>query len=69
MEIVVWCEVFLDEVEEGFGDLGLYIFASTRWCFHFYFFGGCGCVVLAVVKGFVKSKLLFSLFQWFVYWP
>ena len=35
MEIVVWCEVFLDEVEEGFGDVGLYIFASTRWCFPF----------------------------------
>jgi len=29
-------------------------------------FGGCGCLFLAVVKGFVKSKLLFSLFQCFV---
>ena len=29
-------------------------------------FGGCGCVFLAVVKGFVKSKLLFSLVQCFV---
>ena len=27
VEIVVWWEVFLDQVEEGFGDVGLYIFA------------------------------------------
>ena len=51
-EIVVWCEVFLDEVVEGFGDVGLYTFASTRG-------RSCGYIFLAVVKGFVKASVEF----------
>ena len=59
VEIVVWWEVFLDWVEEDFGDVGLYIFAvwgvkpddvSTPIPFC-----GCGCVFLAVVEAFVES--------------
>ena len=58
VEIVVWWKVFLDQVEEGFGDVGLYIFTvlgvkpddvstSIPFC-------GCGCVFLAVVEAFVE---------------
>mgnify|MGYP007094280704 FL=1 len=52
VEVVVWCEVFLDEVVEDFGDVGLYTFASTMG-------GSCGYVILAVVKGFVKASVEF----------
>ena len=59
VEIVVWWDAFLDLVEKGFGDVGLYIFAvggakpddvST-----YIPFCGCGCVFLAVVEAFVES--------------
>ena len=40
VEIVVWWEVFLDSVEEGFCDVGLNIFAvwGVKPCFSFYSF-------------------------------
>ena len=59
VEIVVWWDAFLDQVEKGFGDVGLYICAvwgakpddvST-----YIPFCGCGCVFLAVVEAFVES--------------
>ena len=59
VEIVVWWEVFLDKVEEGFGDVSLNILAvwgvkpdgvSFSISFRWY-----GCVFLAVVKAFIES--------------
>ena len=59
VQILVWWEVFLDQVEEGFSYVGLDIFPV--WGFKpddasfSISFRGCGCVFLAVVKVCVKS--------------
>ena len=59
VEMVVWWEVFLDQVEEGFSDVGLGIFAVLgvkAYDVSFTIsFRGCGSVFLAVVKAFVES--------------